>query len=119
MVIKKLSGRDHELREPTPRREQTVRSEDFSGELQGEPKGSQPTEPKDDADACADFWSIQGDFIYRHHNETRVQLNVSLGETFPIPRKYIDVTRSTHTNLDRMQEKRVDDFWNVDSNRSV
>ena len=36
----KLSGRDHEFREPTPRREQPVRSEDLSGELQGEPEGS-------------------------------------------------------------------------------
>ena len=32
----KMSGRDHELREPTLRREQSERSEDFSGELQGE-----------------------------------------------------------------------------------
>ena len=33
----KLSGRDHEFREPTQRREQPVGSEDVSGELQGEP----------------------------------------------------------------------------------
>ena len=32
----KLSGSD-DFRESTPRREQTVRSEDFSGELRGEP----------------------------------------------------------------------------------
>ena len=31
----KLSGRDHEFREPTLRRKRTVRSEDFSGELHG------------------------------------------------------------------------------------
>ena len=37
-----------------------------------------------------------------------------LEETFPFPLKYIDVTRSTHTDLDVMQEKRVDDNWNVD-----
>ena len=40
-------------------------------------------------------------------------------ETFTIPLKYIDVTRSTHTDLDVMQEKRVDDYWNVDSNRNL
>ena len=39
-------------------------------------------------------------------------------ETFPIPLKYIDVTRATHTNLDVLQEKRFDDSWNVDANRS-
>ena len=37
-------------------------------------------------------------------------------ETFPVPLKYIDVTRSTYTDLDVMQEKLVDDYWNVDSN---
>ena len=35
------------------------------------------------------FWSIGGDFIYRHHNEPRVQLYVPKEETFPIPLKYI------------------------------
>ena len=30
--------------------------------------------PRDDAEARADFWSIQGDFICRHHNEPRLQL---------------------------------------------
>ena len=96
----KLSGRDHEFREPTPRREQPVRSEDLSGELQGEPEGFQPTETKDDAEARRDVWSIQGDFIYRHHMEPPVQLNVPKQETFPIPLNYIDVTRATKNNLD-------------------
>ena len=40
-------------------------------------------------------------------------------ETSPFPLKYIDVTRSIYTDLDVMQEKRVDDYWNVDSNRSL
>ena len=40
-------------------------------------------------------------------------------ETFPIPLKYIDVTRSTQTDLDALQEKRIDDYWNVDSSKSL
>ena len=63
-----LSGRDYEFREPTLRRDRTARSEDFSGELHGKPGESQPTESKDDAEARADFWSIQGDFTKSHHN---------------------------------------------------
>ena len=55
----KLSGRDFESRVPTPRREPTVRSEGFSRELHGESGECQPTESKDDAEARADFWSIQ------------------------------------------------------------
>ena len=72
---------------------------------------------RDVAEALADFWSIQGDFIYRHHNDHRFQLHVPKEETFPIPLKKIDETRSTHTDLDVMQEKRIDDYWNVDLNR--
>ena len=63
----KLSGRDYDFRASTLRREPIVRSEDFSGELQGDSGESQPTESTDDAEARADFRSIQGDFIYRHH----------------------------------------------------
>ena len=114
----KLSGKDYEFREPTLTRERTVRRENISGEIQGESGESQPTESTDDGDARADFLSIQGDFIYRRHNETRVQLYVPKEETFSLSLKYIDVARSTHTDLDVMQEKRIDDQWNVDSNRS-
>ena len=52
--------------------------------------------------------------FYRHHFEPRVQLYVPMEETFPIPLKYIDVMRSTNTELDAAQEKRIDDYWNVD-----
>ena len=54
---------------------------------------------------------------YRHHVEPRVQLCVPKEETFPIPLKYIDVTRTTHTNL--LQESRIDNHWNVDVDRSL
>ena len=115
----KLSGRDYEFRVPTLRREQLVRSENLSGEIQGETGESQLAETTDDAEARADFWSIQGEFIHRHHTEPRVQLFVPKEEAFPIPVKYIDVTRSTHADLDVMQEKRIDDYWNVDSNKHL
>ena len=80
---------------------------------------SQPAEPTDDAEAWKDLWSIQGDFIYRHHSEPRVQFYVPKEETFSIPLKYIDAARSTLTDLDVMQEKKTDDDWNVDVNRSL
>ena len=40
-------------------------------------------------------------------------------ESFPTPLKYIDVIKSTHTNLDVAQDKRIDDYWNVDGNRNL
>ena len=81
-----------------------MRSEDFSGDLQVESGESQPAESTDDAEARADFWSIQGDFIYRHHNEPRVRRYVPKEGTFLVPLKDIDVERSTRTDLDVMQE---------------
>ena len=51
----KLSGRDYEFRVPTLRREPTVRIEEFSRALQGEPGESQPSETADDAEARVDF----------------------------------------------------------------
>ena len=63
----------------------------FIDVIQGESGESQPGEPTDDAEDRDDVWSIQGDFIYRHFTEPRVQLYVPKEETFPIPLKYIDL----------------------------
>ena len=60
---------------------------------------------------------MSGSFIYRHHVEPRVKLYSPREESFPIPLKYIDVPRTTHTNLDVKQEKRIDDYWNIDGSR--
>ena len=40
-------------------------------------------------------------------------------ESFPIPLKYVVVIRTTHTNLDVLEERRIDDCWNVDADRSL
>ena len=80
---------------------------------------NQQNATKDDADARNDFWSIEGDFIYRHHVEPRVQLYVPKEETFPISLKYVDVTRTLHTNLDVLQESHISGCWNVDADRSL
>ena len=65
-----------------------------------------------DGEAKNDFRSMTGDFIYRHHVEPRVKLYVPTEESCPIPLKYIDVTRNTHTSLDVMLEKNFNDYWN-------
>ena len=113
-----LSVRDYEFQEPALRREHTVKRENFSGESQGDREEYQPEET-DDAETQKDFWSIQGDFIYRHHIEPRVQLYVPKEKSFPTPLKFIDVIRSTHTDLDVAQERRIDDYWNVDGSRNL
>ena len=62
---------------------------------------------------------MSGNFIYRHHVEPRVKLYSPREESFPIPLKYIDVSRTTRTNVDVMQERRLDDYWNIDGSRDL
>ena len=62
---------------------------------------------------------MSGNFIFRHHVEPRVKLYSPREESFAIPLKYIDVSRITHTNLDVKQEKRIDDYWNIDGSRDL
>ena len=62
---------------------------------------------------------MSGNCISRHHVEPRVKLYSPREESFPIPLKYIDVSRTTHTNLDVKQERRIDDYWNIDGSRDL
>ena len=62
---------------------------------------------------------MSGNFIYRRHVEPRVKLYSPREESFPIPMKYIGVSRTTHTNLDAKQERRIDDYWNIDGSRDL
>ena len=62
---------------------------------------------------------MSGNFTHRHHVEPRVKLHLPREEAFLIPLKYIDATRTTHTNLDVKQEKRIDDNWNIDGSRDL
>ena len=65
---------------------------DFLGESEGSDPPPHDSFP-DAGEAINDFWSISGNFIYRHHVEPRVKLYSPREESFPIPLKYIDVSR--------------------------
>ena len=118
----KLSGGDQELRTPTLIRDRPIRGESQRDFL-GESEGSHPPPPQDSlpdvGEAINDFWSMSGNFMYRHHVEPRVKHYSPREESFPIPLKYIDVSRTTHTNLDVKQEKRVDDYWSIGGSRDL
>ena len=117
----KLLGGDQDLRTSTLIRQRPIRGDghvDFLGESEGslpQPHDSLP----DAGEAIHDFWSMSGSFKYRHHVEPRVKLYSPREESFPIPLKYIDVARTTHTNLDVKHEKRIDDYWSIDSSRDL
>ena len=93
--------------------------EDLLGESDGSPPTTRQDSQHDAGEVRNDFWSIVGNHIYRHHVEPRVKLHVPKEETFPIPLKYIDVTRATCTTLDVLLERRIDDYWNLDGDRDL
>ena len=103
--------RDHPIRGESQR--------DFLGESGGSPPSPPQDSYPDASEAMNDFWSISGDFKNRHHVEPRVKLYSPREESLPIPLKYIDVSRTTHANLDVMQEKRFDACWNIDGSRDL
>ena len=118
--IKPLGG-DQDLRTSTLIRQRPIRGEshiDFLGESEGSLPPPQDSFP-DAGEGINDFWSMSGNFMYRHHVEPRVKLYSPREESFPIHLKYIDVSRTTHTNLDVKQEKRIDDYWNIDGARDL
>ena len=114
-------GVDQDLRTSTLIREHQIRWEshvDFLGESEGSLPPPHDSFP-DAGEAINDFWSMSGNFIYRHHVEPRAKLYSPKEESFFIPLKYIDVSRTTCTHLDVKQEKRIDDCWNIDGSRDL
>ena len=101
----KIFGREQRLRTSTLTWERPKRVQEQeilqgkSDEVQS-PNLLQDDSTRDDEEARSDFWTITGEFIYRHHVEPRVKLYMPQEETFLVPMKYIAVTRTTYTSLD-------------------
>ena len=117
----KTPGGDQGLRTSTLIRERPIRGEshvDFLGESEGSLPPPQDSLP-DAGEAINDFWSMSGNFIFRHHVEPRVKVYSPRAKSFPTPLKYMDVSRTTRTNLDVEQERRIDDYWNIDGSRDL
>ena len=115
-------GGDQELRTSTLIRDHPIRGGghlDFLGESEESPLSPPQDSYPDAGEARNDFWSTSRNFIFRHHVEPRVKLFSPREESFPIPLKYFDVSRTTHTNLDVKQEKRIDDYWNIDGSEDL
>ena len=111
--------KDQDLRTSTSIRQRPIQGEshlDFLGESEGSLPPPHDSFP-DAGGARNDLWSMSGNFICRHHIEPRVKLYSPREESFPISLKHIDVFRTTHRNLDVKQEKRIDDYWNIDGSR--
>ena len=86
----KTPGGDQKLRTSTLIRHRPIQGEsniDFLGESEGSLPPPQDSFPDAD-EAINDFWSMSGNFIYRHHVEPRVNLYSPRKESFPSPLKH-------------------------------
>ena len=94
---------------------QPERGEELRDDPRGESDWSQPIDTvTDDREARNDFWSSEGNYIFRHHVERKCWSSMCAEEeSFPIPLRYIDVRTRTQTTLDVLQENRIDDHWDV------
>ena len=120
-TVKNPGGNRH-LRTSTLVRDRPGRGEEqevFRGEPDGlySPNTLEDDSTRDVTEAKNDFWSIRGDFFC--HVETRVKLYMPKEESFLFPLKYIDVARTTHTSLDVLLEKHIEDHWNADEDREL
>ena len=92
---------------------------DFFGESEGSLPPPHDAFP-DASEVMNDFWSMSGNYFYRHHVEpSKSQTSLAERRIIPNSTKNIDVSRTTHTNLDVKQERRIDDYWNIDGSRDV
>ena len=117
----KFAGGDQELRTSTLIREHPIRGEGQTDFL-GESEGSLPSPPQD---SLPDGGDARTSGPCHETSFSAITLNPEFKlyspreESFPIPLKYIDVSRTTHTNLDAMQDSRIDDYWKIDRSRDL
>ena len=62
---------------------------------------------------------LTGELIYRHHVVPWIKLYMPKEESFRIPTKYIDVTRTTHTPFDVMMEQHIEDNCRIDGEKEL
>ena len=84
-----------------------------------EEKAAAQPEVTQSADEPKDYWSFPGATIHIHHVVPRTSLFVPTDERCPIPVKYLDVERSTYTDLENKAEAEVEDLWTDEGPRNL
>ena len=57
--------------------------------------------------------------MIRHHRQPRINLYVPTAAECPVPLEFLDVMRTTHTDLEDRVEARIADIWTQDGERSL
>ena len=58
-----------------------------------------------------DYWTLTNDVLAIHHLKPRLKMFVPTEQTLPIPVEYLDIMRTTVTNIDNELERRIVDYW--------
>ena len=83
----------------------------------GRPDYSDPALEKEKDITEQGFRSFNGNVLIRHHRVPRSTLFVPTDPESAFPTKYLDVMRTTYTNLDTKADKKVEDYWDKDGNK--
>ena len=62
-----------------------------------------------------DFWIVTGDLKTKHHQVPRKTLYMPKAADFPLPLEYVDIFRTTYTDLETTKEKKIKDYWTAGS----
>ena len=108
----KLSGRDYEIPGTHSETGANRKERGFQPDSQGAAEESQPAEQKRWTRSTKIFlvYSRRFHLPSSHWTESSTFM-CQKKKHFLFHLKYIDVTRSTYTDLDIAQEKRIDDYW--------
>ena len=116
-----LSGGDQDLGTSTLIRERPIHGEsheDFLGEAEGSLSPPQDSFPDAD-EAINDFLVHIRKLQIPPSRWTKSQTLLAERGIIPYSTENFNVSRATRTNLDVMQESRIDDYWNVDGSRDL
>ena len=84
------------------------------GNLTPQVEKSDDEDSDDDSIVAEDSWGFNGSALTRHHRRPRrAMFSPSLCDfPQPVPIDRIDVIRTTMTDIDALNEARIDDCWN-------
>ena len=99
--------------------QEAVVNEEDESQQKIDPDSDSGDKEKEQEPVEQDFWSFSGEALIRHHRVPRSTLFVPTDPQSPLPTKYLDVLRTTYTDLETQSEKRMEDFWNKDGNRAL
>ena len=110
----KFSGGDQELRTPTLKREYQFEekvTEIFLENQKGLFHHLKTHFRMPVSEAVNDFWSMSGNFMYRHHVERRI---------IPYSTEKHWLLQNYKNEFGKVrQERRIDDYWNIDGSRDL